>query len=274
MPAKLGIIAGGGNWPLVLAKAGQEQGREVFLLALIDNADEAAVGGLPHEWIGMGSVGKAISLLKRERCQDVVMAGPITRPSLGSLKVDWRGAKLLPKVLKAKGDDEILSLLLAELESEGFRPVGADDIIAGLLAPRGAVGSLSPDAGQDTDIARGVEVAGALGLLDVGQAVVVQQGFVLGVEGAEGTNALVMRCRDLQREGPGGVLVKITKPGQDRRVDLPTIGLETVKSAAAAGLSGIAVEAGGALIADREAVARAADDAGLFVIGVDVPADG
>jgi DUF1009 family protein len=119
------------------------------------------------------------------------------------------------------------------------------------------------------DIRRGIEVSRGLGHLDVGQAAVVQDGMVLGIEAAEGTDALLARCAGLRREGPGGVLVKTRKPQQESRIDLPTIGAGTVTAAATAGLRGIAVEAGGALVVDRPAVVRAADEAGLFILGVD-----
>jgi DUF1009 family protein len=114
-----------------------------------------------------------------------------------------------------------------------------------------------------------VTVARTLGVLDIGQAVVVQQGLVLGVEAIEGTDALIQRVGPLRRDGPGGVLVKVAKPQQDRRIDLPTIGPATIAQAAAAGLRGIAIEAGGAIILDKAATAAAADEAGLFLLGLD-----
>ena len=137
----------------------------------------------------------------------------------------------------------------------------------------GSFGALEPDAGDRADIERGLEVVGLLGRLDIGQAVVVRDGYVLAVEAAEGTDAMLKRCGQFRLEataGRAGVLVKRPKPGQERRVDLPTIGLPTVRGAAAAGLKGIAVEAGGALVTDRAAVAEAADAAGIFVCGVAV----
>jgi len=151
--------------------------------------------------------------------------------------------------------------------------IGADDVVSDLLAPQGLLGAIAPEAEAKADIALGIEVALGLGALDVGQAVVVQQGLVLGVEAAEGTDALIERCAGLRRSGFGGVLVKVKKPGQERRADLPTIGVSTVTAVAAAGLGGIAVEAGGTLVMDRVAMAAAADRAGVFVIGVPVPDD-
>ncbi len=268
-PAKLGIIAGGGVWPSRLAKACGDQGRDCHIIALKEHCDEALLDGLPHTWVDIGAVGKVFSVLGSEGCAEVVLAGPIERPSLSSVKPDLRGMKLIPKLLKAGGDDGLLRVLVEEFESEGYRVVGIDDVVGGLLAAGGPIGRLAPDDVALGDIARGIEVARSLGALDVGQAVVVQQGHVLGVEAAEGTDRLLERCGELRREGAPGVLVKISKPGQERRADLPTIGVETVRAAASAGLAGIAVEANNVLITDRSAVAEAADKAGIFIIGID-----
>lgn len=147
--------------------------------------------------------------------------------------------------------------------------VGLETILPEVLAPLGIFGRHRPDEQAEADIRRGLEVARGLGLLDVGQSVVVQQGIVLGVEAVEGTDALLRRCVELRRNGPGGVLVKIRKPGQEQRVDLPTFGPATIKGAAAAGLRGLAVDAGGTLVVNRDAVVAAADEAGLFLIGIE-----
>ena len=197
------------------------------------------------------------------------MAGPVRRPSLASIRPDWRAAKFLARIgLRALGDDGLLGAIIKEFELEGFRVVGVHDVLGSLLAPEGPLGAIVPDAEARADIERGLEVARAIGAVDVGQAVVVQQGIVLGVEAVEGTDALIERAGRLKREGPGGVLVKIAKPGQERRADLPTVGVGTVQAAARAGLRGIAVEASMALVMDRPAGAAAADRAGLFVIGI------
>jgi len=266
---KLGIIAGSGDLPRRLAEACKDQGGDYFIIAMRGHCDEDVVADLDHAWVDLGAIGTTLKHLKAEACRDVVMAGPIARPSMSSIKPDLRAARLLPKLMKAKGDDALLSIIVSEFEKEGFGVVGIDDILADLKPASGALGRHQPDQSQLSDIARGVEVARALGALDVGQAVVVQQGHVLGVEAAEGTDALLGRCADLRRDGAGGVLVKIAKPDQERRTDLPTIGVTTVAAAHKAGLSGIAVEADGSLIVDREAVIEAADAEGIFVVGID-----
>ncbi len=272
--AKLGIVAGGGGLPGRLIAACRECRRDVFVIALEGITDRDGLDGASHAWVHLGALERMIGLLREAAVEEVVLAGPVPRPSLRTLRLDKRALKRLVGLRPgALGDDRLLSLIVDELEGEDFRVVGVDTILTDLLAPEGAVGALEPDADARVDIAAGVRVARALGALDVGQAVVVQHGVVLGVEAIEGTDALLARCRDLRRGGPGGVLVKLKKPGQERRADLPTIGPDTVANARAAGLSGIAVEAGNALIVDRAKVAEAADAGGLFVVGI-VPEEG
>jgi DUF1009 family protein len=227
------------------------------------------VRGVDHAWIRLGAAGAAIDRLRRAKVEELVMVGPIKRPSLAELRPDLRTAHLLAKIGgRALGDDGLLRAIVGVLEAERFRVLGVDEILQDLLATTGVYGALAPDDQARSDIERGVAVVRALGRQDVGQAAVVQQGIVLGVEAAEGTDALLDRCAALRRAGPGGVLIKIKKPGQEQRVDLPTIGPGTVAGAAAAGLRGIAVEAGGALVVDRPGVVEAADAAGVFVVGI------
>jgi len=272
---KLGVIAGGGRLPALLVAAARGQGRDVFVLALEGQTDAATVEGVGHAWVRLGAVGKAIAALRDAEVRELVLAGRIERPSLFQLGFDAHGARWLAKVGRhALGDDSLLTAIIRELEAEGFAVISSQSILDGMTAPMGPIGGVRPDADAERDIRRGVAVARALGEADVGQSVVVQQGIVLGVEAVEGTDALIERCSGLRRAGRGGVIVKLVKPGQDRRADLPVIGVATVANAARAGLIGIAVEAGGALIIDGAAVARAADRAGLFVVGIDPVAPG
>ncbi|MGE5200616.1 MAG: LpxI family protein [Acidobacteriota bacterium] len=271
MAAKLGILAGSGELPLRVIDACRAAGRPVFVLGLSGAADPERFREVPHATIRLGAAAEGLRILRENGVEELVMAGPVRRPSLASLMPDWRAAKFFARIgLRALGDDGLLSAIIKELEIEGFRVVGVDSVLGGLIAPRGSIGRIEPDQQAKLDIARGLEVVRALGTLDVGQAAVVQQGIVLGVEAVDGTDALIARAGELRREGPGGVLVKLAKPGQERRADLPTIGIRTVEACARAGLRGIAVEAGASLIVDRAAVAAAADAAGLFVIGVEV----
>ncbi len=266
---KLGILAGAGDLPGCLIAACRETRREVFVVAFEGFARAADVTPAPHQWAGLGAMDRTIELLHEAGVEEVVFAGAVARPSLRGLHLDERARKLFMALGDGGGgDNSLLSLLVKELEAEGFRVVGVDDIVTDLRAPLGSIGSLAPDADARADIAVAVRAARALGALDIGQAVVAQQGEVLGVEAAEGTDALLARCAGLRREGPGGVLVKLAKPGQERRVDLPTIGPRTVDGARRAGLRGIAVEAANSLVVERAEVARAADAAAIFVVGI------
>lgn len=270
MAGRLGIVAGSGDLPRRVRDAATAAGRSVFVLALKDFAEPSIVDGTPHGWIRLGAGGEGLQLLRDNGVTELVLAGGVRRPSLLSLRPDLRTAKFFTKVgMRALGDDGLLSAIIKELEIEGFTVVGADAILdAASVATRGVLGRIAPDDQARQDIARGVTVARAVGGLDVGQGVIVQQGIVLGVEAAEGTEELIARCKSLALDGPGGVLVKLAKPQQERRVDLPTIGPRTVEQAAAAGLRGIAVAAGAALIIDRADTIAAADEHGLFLIGV------
>jgi hypothetical protein len=270
MGRRLAVLAGGGSLPGEVVDAARAAGREVFVVAFEGETDPAVVEGVPHQWVTLGAVGRTLRALREAGSEDVVMIGPVRRPALASLRLDWRGMQLLGKLRfgGGQGDERLFKLIVGELEGEGFRVIGADDVIGALLAPIGRLAGPAPDAAAERDIAQGVAVALRLGELDVGQAVVVQHGLVLGVEAVEGTDQLLRRCAGLRRDGPGGVLVKLKKPSQERRADLPTIGPTTVEAAAEAGLAGIAVHAGNCIVVDRPAVIETADRRGLFVVGV------
>jgi hypothetical protein len=269
MADRLGIVAGCGELPRRLVECCRAAGRDVFVLALEGAAEPATVEGVPHAWCRLGAAATGLALLRKNHVRELVLAGGIRRPSLAALRPDWRAAKLFARIgYRALGDDGLLSTVVKELEQEGFRVVGADQLLAAAVVPEGPFGRLRPDPQAQADIERGVCVARTLGTLDVGQAVIVQQGLVLGVEAIEGTDELLRRCAVLRREGPGGVLIKVEKPGQEPRADRPTIGLRTVLLAAAAGLRGIAVEAHATIVLDRDEVIHAADRAGLFLVGL------
>lgn len=269
MKPRLGVLAGGGRLPAAVVDAARAQGRDVFVLAFEGQTDTAWLSGVEHAWVRLGQFADAFARLRAAGVGDVCLIGPVRRPSLAELRPDWRAAQALARIgVRAFGDDGLLSAVVREIEGEGFRVVGAEEVLGALAARAGAYGRIVPSGQDRLDIARGVEVLRTLGAVDVGQAVVVERGVVLGIEAIEGTDALVARCGLLRREASGGVLVKIAKPAQERRVDLPTIGVRTVEAVADAGLAGIAVEAGRALVADARAVAAAADARGIFVFGL------
>ena len=271
---KLGLIAGGGDLPIVLAEHCAATGRDYFV-ARIEPFASAALEKHPGVTLNLGAMGARMQALKSAGVDAVVLIGQVPRPDLSQLKLDERAQAMIPAFLAAasKGDDALLRVLLEEHEREGFRVLGAEDVMAGLLAPAGAWGAVSPTDAQRKDIAKAAKIAAAIGALDVGQAVVVANGVPLAVEAQEGTDAMLERVAALSTtvrgtpENRRGVLLKRPKPIQERRIDLPVIGLKTLEGAAAAGLAGIALEAQGALAVRRDEMVAEADRLGLFLYG-------
>jgi UDP-2,3-diacylglucosamine hydrolase len=266
----LGIIAGSGPLPAQVAAFAQAAGREVFIIGLEGHAEADRLAPFPHAFMRMGAANRMLALLKAKGCGDLVLVGPIKRPSFFDLRPEADGMRLLTRIGRAAfaGDDGLLKAVIRVLGEEGFRVLGAHEILGGLIGRAGLLTKAAPDEQATADIARGIAVARALGAADVGQGCVVQAGIVLAVEAVEGTDAMLKRCGPLAWPGPGGVLVKLVKPGQDRRADLPTIGEETVRGAVEAGLRGLAFEGGGTIIMDRDRMIAAADAAGFFLLGL------
>lgn len=267
---KLGIIAGGGSLPRRLIHYCQETKRNFFVVAIEGNAAPDLVDDtIPHLWIRIGQAGTGFKRLAEEKIEEVVMIGTIHRPSFKDLVPDMRTAAFFAKIgAKALGDDGILRALIKEIEADKMRVIGIQEVMGDLLAKLGVLGRKKPSKTDWEDIKRGISVAFELGRLDVGQSVIVQEGLVLGVEGIEGTDELIKRCGGYKRKGSGGVLVKLRKPQQDMRIDLPTVGIRTLENAKQSGLNGLAIHAGNTLIVDEEDFIRQADKLGLFVIGI------
>ncbi|HQT80434.1 MAG TPA: UDP-2,3-diacylglucosamine diphosphatase LpxI, partial [Rhodopila sp.] len=232
MPRTLGIIAGGGPLPGRVAAAARAAGRDVFILGLEGFADPAVLAPWPHEIRRIGAAGRILAALRAHGCKDLVMIGPVRRPSLLDLRPDAEGTRILARIGRAAfaGDDGILAAIIRVFNDEGFHVLGAHEILREVVAPSGVLTRAQPDALAMADIGRGVHVTRLLGAADVGQGCVVQQGLVLAVEAVEGTDAMLARAGTLRRDGLGGILVKLLKPGQDRRADLPTIGPTTVRN--------------------------------------------
>lgn len=267
----LGIIAGGGGLPVRIAEAVAASGRPVVVAVLDGHGDAQAYGAYPSRSFRWGLVAQLLVWLKAQGVRQLVLAGTVSRPSILSLRPDAAGMKLLARVGRAafSGDDSILRAVMKVLDEEGFEVLGAQEVLAGLLPPAALLAGAAPDELARADIQRGIAVCRALGLADVGQGCVVQHGLVLAVEAIEGTDAMLARCGPLHREGPGGVLVKCLKPGQSRLADLPTIGPRTVDGAISAGLRGLAFEANGTILLEREATIARAAAAGMFLLAFD-----
>jgi len=267
---KLGIIAGGGSIPQQLIEQCQKQQLDFVVLAIEGNADSNLFKNatFTYKWIRLGQAGTGFKFFVEQGVKDVVMIGTIRRPSFFDLVPDLRTTAFFAKVgAKALGDDGLLRAVVSEIEKDGMKVKGIHEVMPDILVKEGVLTKRKPSKQDIIDIKRGVEAAFELGRLDIGQAVVVQQGLVLAVEGIEGTDELLRRCKDYRRKGGGGVLVKLRKPQQDMRIDLPTIGPRSVERAHESGLEGIVVHAGNGLIVDEKETIALADKYKMFIIG-------
>jgi DUF1009 family protein len=272
----VGLIAAGGIMPFAVADSLTARGIDPVLFALKGACDPVGVARFRHHWISVGQIGRAVKLFRAENCRDLVFIGTLVRPALSEIRLDWGTLRVIGRVWAAfrGGDDHLLSGIGRILEQDGFRMVGIKDVAPDLLMPEGCLTRAAPDESAAADIARGRDVLRALSPFDIGQAAVVIDGHVVGVEDIEGTDGLLARVAQLRREGriraraARGVLVKAPKSGQDLRFDLPTMGPRTIEEAAAAGLAGIAIVAGNTIIAEPQTMIEAADAAGLFVTGL------
>lgn len=270
---RLGIVAGGGDLPVALAEHCASTGAAYFVARIAPLAS-AALDVHPGASHGLGAMGARMQALREAGCDVLVFVGQVRRQDPRDLQLDEGGMAMVPALLAAapQGDDALLRAVMAEHEKVGFRVIGAEEAMAGLLADAGAWGAILPSAADMKDIAKAARIAEAIGRFDVGQGVVVCDGLPLAVEAQEGTDQMLVRVAALPVEVRGsdarrGVLVKRPKPIQERRIDLPVIGVRTIEGAAKAGLAGVAVEAGGALAVRRSEIIAAADAAGLFVYG-------
>nr|WP_226382276.1 UDP-2,3-diacylglucosamine diphosphatase LpxI [Roseomonas ponticola] len=277
-PQPLGIIAGGGLMPLRVADAARRAGRPVFAVLLSGFADPADWRDYPHGVARLGEAGPMFAMLRQAGARELVLAGRVKRPSILSLRLDAEAARLMARVGRKAlfgGDDALLTAVVSVLREQGFEPIGAQEVFHQLLIEEGVPTRAQPDEDALADIRRGIAVCRQLGIADTGQGCVVQQGLVLALEAIEGTDEMLARSALLRRDGPGGVLVKLVKPSQSRLVDLPVIGPDTIRAAAAAGLRGIAVEARrdghyGTIVIDRDATISEADAAGLFLAAISI----
>jgi hypothetical protein len=272
---RIAIVAGGGELPRRLAATLEAGGHSVFILALAGMADPSLLETFEGEERAIGEISGHIRLLRSKGCEELVFAGKVQRPDLRRLRLDLGGAGVIAGVIAAaaKGDDALMRAAIRPFEEAGFRIRAPEDILGALLAQPGVMGAVSPGQSDLEDIRVAARAAAAIGALDIGQGAVACRGVVLALEAAEGTDRMLERCGQLPAALRGdasaraGVLVKRPKSIQDRRIDLPAIGPATLEAAAAAGLAGIAVEAGGCLVVDRDRLIREADGHGLFLYG-------
>ena len=272
----IGVIAAGGVLPFAVADSLVARGVNPVLFALKGACDPLAVKRFRHHWISVGQLGRAVRLFRAENCRELVFIGTLVRPALSEIRLDWGTLRAAGRLWAAfrGGDDHLLSSIGRILEQNGFRMVGVKDVAPDLLMPEGCLTHKAPDQYALADIAKARDVLCALSPFDIGQAVVVIDGHVVGMEDIEGTDGLLARVARLRHEGriragnARGVLVKAPKSGQDLRFDLPTIGPRTIEGGAAAGLAGIAIVAGNTIVVEPQLMIDAADKAGLFITGL------
>ena len=265
---KLGIVMGGGGLPSHLIDACSQNKWPYFILALRGQADPRAVEGHPHVWASVGRPRSALARLRAENVTDIVMVGYVSRAALLTWRWDLMALQLLLKLgCKLFTEDSLLRDVIHFIESQGFRVRSVTEVCPDLKMPAGVLGKIAPDASLKKLIDIGIFLAKEEGARDVGQAVIVTEDGQSFKEGSQGTDALIRTYSALRNPLIRGILVKVCKPQQDRRIDLPTIGIDTIKNAADAGLAGVVMEAGDGLILDQKQIIQYANTLGLFLYG-------
>ena len=268
---KVGLIAGDGSFPLEVAKSISQKNKEIFIIAIKGSASKD-IERYPHLWIRIGQIGKAIRALKENNCKELILIGGVKKPNVWLLRPDFGALKLFFKliILPIKGDASILKALLNFLEKDNkFKVVGAEKYIPYLLMSKGLIAGekINEQANIDIDIA--VENCKNIGSKDIGQACVVVNGQIIASEDSSGTDKMLRGIISKEiRFNNEGVLVKLVKPIQDRRVDLPAIGLQTIKLAKEIGLCGIAIEDKSSFISNKEGVIEFANKNNIFIFGL------
>lgn len=268
----LGILAGNGRLPLELADDVKARGRAVHIVGLEGSA-EPEIARHPHTWVNIGRVGAMLRAFRTAGCREIVILGGVTRPDLKAVRLDVGFFLNLPAILGLMrgGDDSVLRRVVRFFEGQGLRVIGAQDVAPSLLMGPDVLGPARPDEQHHRDLEIGFALISGLAGADIGQAVVIADGRPVAIEAAEGTDAMLARLAQLRAQGKGGVggvLVKAPKPGQELRVDLPTIGPRTIEAAAAAGLAGVAVATGQVLLAEQDALRGSLEKTQLFLVGV------
>jgi UDP-2,3-diacylglucosamine hydrolase len=271
----VGILAGGGTLPREIADVLSASGQDPVIVGLEGEVRPHDFAGHDFTLVNWGRIGQLIRTFKSKGVTDLVIVGSVTRPDLRAIRTDlgfWTNLPRIYRIIKAGGDDSVLRRVVGFFEGHGFRVRGPAEVAPVLVIGAGAYGRVAMSEAARADFEIGRAVVARLAAFDVGQAVVVAGGEVLAIEGAEGTDAMLKRVTARRGDARGGVLVKWPKPGQELRVDMPAIGVNTIAAIMAAGLDGIAVQAGATLAAQRGDMLDAADAAGVFIAGMDAGA--
>ncbi len=273
---KLGLIAGSGSLPLYIAERAKANGRDIFVFG-IDGTTPKDIEAFDHCWVKWGEIDKLFKKITDHNIKELVIIGGVRRPNFKNIKFDFGFIRNLPFVLSLTmgGDDEILSSIIDFIENKGIKIIGAHEIAPELTEHSGTLTTKKPTNRDLQDIEKGIRTVKLLGAMDVGQAAVVARDHVLCVEAAEGTDAMLKRAEGLRQWGTKwlgrkfGVLVKIPKPNQEMRIDMPTIGPKTIENIVSANLAGLCIASGSVLIADKDELIELANNNSIFVISID-----
>ena len=266
---KLAIIAGNGSIPFYLIEECKKVGREYCLIIIEGHGKELSEKYDPDYIVSLSKMGRAVKYVKNIGIKHILMVGGVKRPSLKNIIPDLWTAKFLTTISsKVSGDNSVLSKLTKALEREGFIIVAPEEVLPNLICPKGTLGKVKPNQQNNEDISTGYRIAKIIGANDIGQSIIIENGLVIAVEAAEGTDRMIKRSLILKKEKKAGVLIKVIKPMQDRRIDRPVIGIDTIKAVKKAGLDGIALESNEILILNYSDVILYADEEGLFVEGI------
>ena len=266
MAENIGIIAGGGQFPRLVAQQARAAGLGVVICGFQGHTDPATAECADvFELLHLGQLGRMVSFFKKHGVSRACMAGSISKPKALEFRPDWRAAKLLFS-LKKKGDDALLRAIMADIEKDGIRIVASADLAPMLRAPGGTLTRRAPTEDEWKDIRYGWPIARAMGAFDIGQCLIVREGMVMAVECLEGTDATIRRGAELG--GEGCVAIKMVKPGQDERVDLPSVGLATIRNLVEHHYAALAIQADKTLFFDREEALKLADEHGLAVVAL------
>lgn len=268
---RLALFGGQGDLPQKIIQKCQQEGRFIFLVAFEGQTPEALTQDVPHDWVKLGALGKLLDILQTQKIDQIVFAGGIKRPAFSELSLDWEGTKFITRIgFKSLGDDALLTHIATYFEEKGYGLIAPHTLLHNLLVDAGPLTQRIPTPEEMQDIQDGVGILTQLGYLDIGQSLIIQEGLILGIEAIEGTAELIRRVKAYQRPSRGGILIKMAKPQQHPHLDLPTIGPETVKQAAATGLVGIAVEAAKGQLLHKDDTIFLANHHNIFIYGFDV----
>lgn len=269
---KIAIIAGNGDLPALLIDALNRKNIEAHLIGFKGQTTPDLQSHIPALWVRLGQTGKVLKYLKANNIHELIMIGGMKRPKLWEFSPDWETLKFYLKLgLRKRGDDSFLKKIDSYLQSKGLILRGAYEFLTNYLAPEKVIGNITPPVGYDETITLGIQESQNLGAHDEGQSVVVQGQKVIAYEDKSGTDALIKRAANLADPSlPSPVLVKTCKPQQDKRFDLPTIGVQTIKNCALSGFGGIIVQSGATFIINKDEVAKIADAHKMFIVGISI----